>query len=313
MTILVTGAGGFVGRELVRGLLAAGRAVTGLDTMAGGIPAGARAVAGDLGHAAVRADALAGVEAIIHLATVPGGAAEADPAASRRINLDAMYDLMLEAAAVRPGLRFVYASSIAVFGVPLPSRIDDQTPALPTLSYGAHKRVIELLIDDYTRRGFVDGRALRLPGVVVRPALPNGALSGFNSDLIREPLAGRPYLCPVGPQASTWVCSRARVIENLLRIAALPGDAIGPVRTVNAPALSVSVAQIRDALAAVDPAAPARVQFAASPPPELTAQFGAWPLDCSFERARALGLRADSDLTALLRDALSLSISDLPP
>ncbi|HPU54340.1 MAG TPA: NAD-dependent epimerase/dehydratase family protein [Burkholderiaceae bacterium] len=315
---LVTGAAGFIGQALAQALKAdPGCGIEGLvlTDRTLGEPAG---MAGDIADPDHRARLFTRpVGRLFHFAGIVSGAAEADFEGGLRVNLEATLALLeccrRQVLAGGPLVRFVYASSIAVFGVPLPSRIDDQTPALPTLSYGAHKRVIELLIDDYTRRGFVDGRALRLPGVVVRPALPNGALSGFNSDLIREPLAGRPYLCPVGPQASTWVCSRARVIENLLRIAALPGDAIGPVRTVNAPALSVSVAQIRDALAAVDPAAPARVQFAASPPPELTAQFGAWPLDCSFERARALGLRADSDLTALLRDALSLSISDLPP
>ncbi|MBP8305896.1 MAG: NAD-dependent epimerase/dehydratase family protein [Burkholderiaceae bacterium] len=315
-SVLVTGAAGFIGRALSRvlradpliapdGLLLTDRAIDG--------PGG---VAGDIADAALHQRLFVRpVDRLFHLAGIVSGAAEADFEAGLRVNLEATLALLeccrRQVQAGGPRVRFVYASSIAVFGVPLPARIDDHTAAVPTLSYGAHKRVIELLIDDYTRRGFIDGRALRLPGVVVRPPLPNGALSGFNSDLIREPLAGRSYTCPVGPLAITWLSSLPHVIGNLLRMSELPGDALGPVRTVNAPALAVSVAQIVAALAGLDAQAPARVRFAATPSAELTAQFGAWPLACAFERARALGLSADADLTALLRDGLPSS--DLPP
>lgn len=141
MTILITGAGGFVGRRITGLLLDAGHEVVAIDTQAGGIPHGARALTGDLADPALRAQALGnGVAAIIHLATVPGGAAEADPAASRRINLDAMYDLLLEAAAFGNRPRVVYASSIAVFGDPLPDHVDDMTPLSPKLVYGGQRR-----------------------------------------------------------------------------------------------------------------------------------------------------------------------------
>jgi nucleoside-diphosphate-sugar epimerase len=191
MTILITGAGGFVGREIVRRLVAQGREVVAMDTVPDGIPAGARVVAGDLGDAAVRAAALgAGVDAVIHLATVPGGAAEADPAASRRINVDAMYDLLLEATALgRP--RFVYASSIAVYGDPLPAQVDDATPLSPKMIYGAHKAMMEHAVALFTNRGAIEGVTVRLPGILARPKGPSGMKSAFMSNLFHALNAGR--------------------------------------------------------------------------------------------------------------------------
>ncbi|HVL57209.1 MAG TPA: NAD-dependent epimerase/dehydratase family protein, partial [Burkholderiaceae bacterium] len=185
------------------------------------------------------------VGTVFHLAGVVSGAAEADFLLGKRVNLDATIGLLeccrRQVVAGGPVPTFVYASSIAVFGPPLPPRIDDSTAPRPALSYGAHKRACEVLIDDYTRRGFIDGRVLRLPGVVVRPPLANGALSGFNSDLIREPLSGRDYRCPVGPDATLWLCSLHHVIGNLVRLAQTPSAAIGAERAITAPALAVSV------------------------------------------------------------------------
>jgi nucleoside-diphosphate-sugar epimerase len=198
-----------------------------------------------------------------------------------------------------PVPRFVYASSIAVFGVPLPPRIDDATVPQPSLAYGVQKRTSELLVDDATRRGDVDGRSLRLAGVVVRRAAPNGALSGFNSDLIREPLAGRDYVCPVGPQATIWITSLGTAVANLLRLADAEASALGEDRALTAPALAVSVADVVAALGRIDPAAAARVRC--QPQPAIEAQFARWPLDADFSRAESLGLRKDTSLDALVR------------
>ena len=136
MKIVVTGAGGFVGRQVVARLLARGATVVAVDVQTNGLPDGVRALAGDLADEAIRREALAdGIDGLIHLATVPGGAAELDPVASRRINVDAGYDLIVEAAAVGTRPRFVYASSIAVLGDRLPEQVDDQTPLSPKLIY----------------------------------------------------------------------------------------------------------------------------------------------------------------------------------
>jgi nucleoside-diphosphate-sugar epimerase len=201
-------------------------------------------------------------------------------------------------------------SSIAVYGTPLPPRIDDHTPQRPSLSYGTHKRMLELMLDDMNRRGDLDGRAVRLSGVVLRPVLPNGALSGFNSDLIREPLLGRDYVCPVSPDARLWLLSLPAALAHLMRLLGLDhatwSQVMGPAGTcaLNAPAWPVSVHEVLQAMAQIDPQAPQRVQFA--PQPAMQAQFGAWPLDVSFALAQQLALTDERqtfkhDLTEFVR------------
>ena len=250
------------------------------------------------------------VHRLFHLAGIVSGRAEADFALGKRVNLDATLALLercrLQAQSGGPTVRFIQASSIAVFGTPLPSRIDDSTPPLPTLSYGTHKRAIELLIDDYTRRGFIDGRALRLSGVLLRPPIASfanpGALSAFNSDLIREPLAGRDYVCPVGPDATIWLTSLRSTVRNLMRLADVDASQFGPQRCLTAPALAARIGDIVCALGRIDATAPERVSY--KPQPAIEAQFGRWPLNCSFERAAALGLPAEESIDSLLRNCL---------
>ncbi len=246
------------------------------------------------------------VQRLFHLAGIVSGRAEADFALGKRINLDATIALLercrMQAEQGGPVVRFIYASSIAVFGTPLPSRIDDATQPLPTLSYGTHKRAIELLIDDYSRRGFIDGRALRLSGVLLRPPVANGALSAFNSDMIREPLAGRDYVCPVGPNASLWLTSLRCAVGGLLALAQADAAAIGAQRAITAPALAVRVEQVVAALGGIDAAAPGRVRY--QPQEQIVAQFGRWPLNCRFDRALALGLPAENSIDSLLRSCV---------
>lgn len=295
MRVVVTGASGFIGRALVAALEPA-HEVIGTDRADGDIA--------DAEHV----DRLFArpVDRMFHLAGIASGAAEADVAAGSRVNLDAT-KLLLQACRRQrehggPVVRFVHASSIAVFGVPLPQRIDDATLPTPTLHYGRDKRTCELLIDDASQRGDLDGRSLRLAGVVVRPPLGNGARSAFNSDLIREPLAGRDYECPVGPEATIWITSLPTAIGQLLRLAEVEAAQLGAARAVTAPALAVSVADIVAALGRADPAAPTRVRC--RPQADVEAQFGRWPRDASFARADALGLPADASLDTLIASHL---------
>lgn len=315
MKIVITGASGFIGTHLARALLALERTPDGraieqvLLTDHAPSAAGdrrARFVEGDVGDPAQLARLIEpDTDLVFHLAGIMSAAAEADFGLGLRVNLDATRQL-LEAcrALARPArpMRFVYASSIAVFGAPLPAEIDDSTPTRPTLSYGAHKLACEILLDDYTRRGFVDGRALRLPGIVVRPRAQGkaGALSAFNSDLLREPLEGRAISSPVGPDAVLWLLSIERCVENLIHAAMLPGEALGPRRALNLPCVAASVSEIAAALGrAAGKSAEALVVYA--PNPAIEAQFGRWPRAFQPERALALGFRADADIDDIIR------------
>lgn len=319
--VLITGAAGYVGQALVKALALSAPSswqwvLTDTQAAQGArSDAHTRWVVGDLSEARV-CDALfeQPVHAVVHLAGLMSGRTEQDVVLGERINLHACLDLLARCRAQfrqgGPLVRWLMTSSIAVYGTPLPFRIDDHTPQRPSLSYGTHKRMLELMLDDMNRRGDLDGRAVRLSGVVLRPVLPNGALSGFNSDLIREPLLGRNYVCPVSPDARLWLLSLPAALAHLTHLLGLDHATWSQVMTpagtcaLNSPAWPVTVQQVLLAMAQIDPQAPQRVQF--DPKPDIEAQFGAWPLDVSFELARQLALTDERqtfqhDLTAFVR------------
>ncbi|MBT0668254.1 NAD-dependent epimerase/dehydratase family protein [Novosphingobium profundi] len=303
MRILVTGAGGFVGRHLVAHLLARGDEVTGLDTVAAGIPEGARTVAGDFTDAAVRAEALGqGCEALIHLATVPGGAAEADPAASRRTNVDAMYDLLLEASALTPGLRVIYASSIAVFGDPLPARVDDTTPLSPRMIYGGHKAMMEDAVALFSNRALIDGVTVRLPGILARPKGPSGLKSAFMSDLFHALKAGEPFICPVSAEGTIWAQSVARCAANFVHALTLESALVPPTRAVTLPALRVTMGELATEIAAQCGVPADLVTYA--PDAALEQAFAAQP-PLATPAADKAGFAHDGNLANLARSALT--------
>jgi D-erythronate 2-dehydrogenase len=302
MPIIVTGAGGFVGRQIVASLIAQGREVVGVDTVAGGIPAGARVVAGDLGDGAVRAQALAqGCDAVIHLATVPGGAAEADPAASRRINVDAMYDLLLEAAAAGARPRFVYASSIAVLGDPFPPTVDDATPLVPKMIYGGHKAMMEHAVAMFTARGLVEGVSMRLPGILARPKGPSGMKSAFMSNLFHALKAGEAFICPVSAAGTIWAESVARVADNFIHALAVDPALLPPARAFTLPALRVTMGDLAGEVARQCGVSPDLVTY--EPDAGLEAAFAAQP-PLSTQAADHAGFAHDGNLANLVTSAL---------
>lgn len=304
MKVVVTGAGGFVGRQLVQRLLARGDSVTGIDSAAGGIPAGARAVAGDLADPAVRGAALdQGCDALVHLATVPGGAAEADPAASRRINIDAMYDLLEEVAAAGTCPRVVYASSIAVLGEHLPrGGVDDSTPLSPQLIYGGHKAMMEVACAMLSNRGAIDAVSVRLPGILARPKGPSGMKSAFMSNLFHALKAGEPFLCPVSPGATIWAQSVGRCADNFVRALDLDSALMPPTRAVTLPALLIRMDDLAAEIARQCGTDAGLVSY--QPDAALEAAFGAYP-PLATPAAEHAGFAHDASVANLVASALA--------
>jgi nucleoside-diphosphate-sugar epimerase len=314
MKIMVTGGAGFLGQRLARRLLQRGAIAGehGLSPIAR-IVLVDQAPAPDFGDPRVEvvtadvADpaAMAGVigpdvDLVFHLAAVVSGAAEADFDLGMRINLDASR-LTLELcrrAGRRP--RVVFTSSVAVYGGALPPVVGDDTPLNPRSSYGTQKAIGELLLADYTRKGFVDGRILRLPTISVRPGAPNKAASSFASGLIREPLNGLSAICPVPLQLKLWLLSPRRAIDSLIAGAELPAEALGGRPVLNLPGLSVSVGEMIAALErAGGRAASDLVRHERDPAVE--AIVGGWPCAWDNRRALALGLEPDPDFDAIVR------------
>ena len=314
MNILVTGAEGFIGRALVARLLSSGvlpglgdarRQVVLLDRQFSGPSTDARVrqVAGDIADAAVLREALKdGVDCVFHLASIPGGAAEAHFEQGLHTNLDATLRLLEGLRVQATPAKVVFASTIGVYGVPLPEMIDENTLPAPTMSYGAHKLIGELLIADYSRRGFIDGRSLRLPGIVARPPQASGMLSAFMSDLIRTLSAGRTFACPISREGRAWWMSRTCVVGNLLHAASLDSSQAQKKRSWLLPVLHASLGEVVAAISRVHgEEVLERVTYHENA--VLQAQFASLPpLHCPS--SVAAGFRNDGTLETLVQRAL---------
>jgi len=313
MKIVVTGGAGFLGQRLIREVLRQGvltnsagerRPITeivAVDQVAAPALERVRSVVGDVGDPAFIARAAAEADSVFHLAAVVSGAAEADFDLGMHVNLDGTRALLeaLRAEGRRP--KVVFASSVAVFGGALPEVVTDQTTPMPQSSYGVQKLIGELLVGDYTRKGFIDGRAVRLPTIVVRPGKPNAAASSFASGIIREPLAGVEALCPVDPRAAMWVMSPPAAITNLVHAHELPADLWAGPRSLSLPGITVAVSAMLDALATVGGAA-ARGRVKMQPDPRIQAIVQSWPARFDTARADALGFVRDGDFESIVRD-----------
>jgi nucleoside-diphosphate-sugar epimerase len=315
MHVVVIGGAGFLGSRVAREILRRGKLagpggepqpvtrLTLLDMVAArGFDAPSVAVrTGDISDPAVVAAAVTpDTASIFHLAAVVSGQAEAEFDLGMRVNLDATR-LVLERARQngnRP--RIVFTSSVAVFGGALPARVLDSTALTPQSSYGAQKAMAELLIQDYSRKGFVDGRALRMPTISVRPGAPNRAASSFASGIIREPLDGKEAVCPVSPDTLMWLMSPRKAIQAILHGHELDASAFGTSRSMNMPGLSIPVREMVAALERVaGPEVTKRIRWELDP--TLNRIVASWPGDFATARADALGFQADASFDEIIR------------
>jgi D-erythronate 2-dehydrogenase len=308
--ILVTGAAGFLGRRVIERLLGESE------------PRAAHVIAADLTECPIddprverrigrieddsfaRAGVERDVDVVYHLAAVLSGQSEAEFDVGLRVNVDGTRRL-LEACrlAARPP-RVVFSSTIAALGGTLPAVVPDTQIVEPESSYGAAKAICELLVSEYSRRGFVDGISCRVPTVAIRPGAPNSALSSFVSGIVREPLAGIGAVCPVPLDTRVWISSPDAATSNLVHAARVSAEALGTRRTVNLPGLSVTPGEMLDSLERLaGPDARARVRVEVDP---RTARIvGSWPGAFDISRALALGFTVDRDIDAVIAQYLA--------
>ncbi len=316
MKVIITGGAGFLGRALARALEARGSLagtrgtpveiveIVLFDTHAAEGLGGdlTTSVVGDIADRATVADLIDQPDVtVFHLASVVSHGAEQDFDLALRVNLEGGLNVLEACRALQSVPRVVVASSFAAYGGdPPPPEVDDATKLTPQSTYGMTKAVLELLINDYSRKLFVDGRAARLPTVVIRPGSPNLAASSWCSSVFREPLAGKPCVLPVPLKTRTPVIGARAVIDGLIRLHELDGSALGADRALLFPGLSVTAAEMVESVQRVgSDRALGDIRVAVDS--GIEAIVSSWPARISAGRARELGFGADTDLDSIAR------------
>ena len=325
MQILITGGAGFLGQRLAKRLLDRGelngKPITKIVLLDVARPADERlradsrvqAETGDISDRAVLERHVdRNTEAIFHLAAIVSGQAEADFDLGMKINLDASRALLEVCRAAGHAPRVVFTSSVAVYGGTLPDVVQDDTALNPQSSYGTQKAIAELLLCDYTRRGFVDGRVLRLPTISVRPGKPNAAASSFASGIIREPLNGERSTCPVDGDTRVWLLSPKSAVEALIAGCEIGREKLGNRPVLNLPGLSVSVNEMVAALREVaGEETVARIDWQREP--RIEKIVCSWPGAWNTARAEQLGLSGDRNFADVIRAYIDEKRADERP
>ena len=301
MQIIITGGAGFLGQRLAKALLNSSIVFDELllvDIVMPPDPGNDERVTCqqvDISEeAAAKKMVSSNTGIIFHLAAVVSSHAEKDFDLGWKVNLDITRQLLEACRYHNQSIRFVFASSLAVYGGKLPDIVNDTTAVMPHSSYGTQKAMGELLVNDYTRKKFVDGRVLRLPTICVRPGRPNLAASSFVSSIIREPINGEQAICPVSPDLALWLSSPDTIIENIIKAATLDSTAFGDWRTVNLPGIDVTVQQMIDSLERItDKETVARIQF--KPDVSINNIVSSWPGVLDNTRALQIGFSVDSN------------------
>lgn len=321
MNIVVTGAAGFLGKKLIAALLAKGALndrsgkprtiarITAVDIvpLSGIDDARVRTIAADIANPDALATCIdAQTDGVFHLAAVVSGQAEQDFDLGMRINVDATRLIMERLRALPQQVKLVTTSSVAVFGGQLPLKVADDRVWQPQSSYGTQKAINDLLLSDYSRRGFLDGRSLRMPTIVVRPGKANAAASSFASAIIREPTDGNTACCPVSCDTRLWLMSPARAVEALIHGYELEAQALDCGRAINLNGLSVTVDEMLASLRRIvgDEAA-GRVSF--QPDQAVIDIVNSWPGDFYAGYAQRLGFRANATFDEMVHEYLAES------
>ncbi len=305
MRIAITGGLGFIGFKLAQRLRGHGELVL-FDSPASPEPPEdvGEVVRGDVRDAELVGSVVRSADVVFHLASVVSAQGEQDFDLAMSVNLDGGRNVLEAARALGTRPRVVLASTLAAFGgAAMPETVTDTTKLTPQTTYGTTKAILELLVNDYTRKGFVDGRSARLPTVIVRPGRPNPAASAFASAVFREPLAGRDYVVPVGPETRVPVIGARTAVEGLMRLSELDPDAFGDDRALSLPSISVTVAEMIESVRRVAGDRPlGRLDL--GPDPEIERIVRTWATNASSERADALGLPRDESLDDIVREYL---------
>ena len=310
MQIIITGGGGFLGQRLAKALLETPFPFDNLllvDIVMPLNPTNDTRVQRkqlDLSEdRAVKSLITSETTIIFHLAAIVSSHAEKEFDIGWKVNLDITRQLLEAVRHTNPKIRFVFSSSLAVYGGELPPVVNDATAVTPRSSYGTQKAMGELLVNDYSRKGFADGVVLRLPTICVRPGRPNLAASSFVSSIIREPIRGETAICPVSPDLALFLSSPNTVIRNLIHAATLQTEMLG-WRTINLPGITVTVQRMLDGLKRItDEATAARVQFEADD--VINRIVASWPGALDNTRALQLGFFADSNFDDFIKQHIA--------
>lgn len=325
MRVLITGGAGFLGQKLARELLERGEiALKGgwpqkidqlvlFDKTSGSQqPSDPRVqvVEGDICHAPTLQQLLRPhTDLIFHLAAVVSGEAEKDFELGMEVNLGASMQLLELCRQLTYTPVLVFASSCAVYGGALTDTIDDRSAPLPQSSYGTQKAMVDLMINDYSRRGFIDGRALRLPTIAIRPGSPNAATSSFVSSIIREPINGQTTNCPVDGDTKVWLLSPKKVIENFIHAAQMETSAWGRSRIVNLPGITTTIAEMVHCLEVIRGKEATRyIQW--QPDPFIQSIVLTWPPSFDVDRALSMGFQKDPSVSDIIQSYLDEQTHD---
>lgn len=315
MNIIITGGQGFLGQRLAKTLLSQDKIkieelvlIDVIKPIAPNNDPRVRCIEMDLRNPeSLDAIITKNTDAIFHLAAIVSSHAEQDPDLGYEINFLATRNLLEVCRRIKPSIRFIFSSSLAVFGGELPDVIQNATAVTPQSTYGTQKAMSELLINDYSRKGFVDGLVVRLPTICIRPGKPNKAASSFVSSIIREPLHGENAVCPVSEDLLLWLSSPNTIVENFIHALTLPSLPPRSWHVINLPGFMVSVKQMLADLAHIKgEEILEKITFEFDE--NINNIVASWPVEINCAQAQALGFKADADFASVIKQFIQFDM-----